>query len=281
MSRPPVLPGAPRPLLFAHRGYSALAPENSMAAFRLARDRGVPGVELDVHLTADGKLVVIHDHDTGRVAGGRAEDGSPIPPGPAAKGRGLKLESSPWSAIREADIGSWKGAGFASERPPLLAELLEELGGSVYWDIELKNELSADYGLEKALAELFAALPSSLGLEGRIIVSSFNPVSLARFGSFAPGIPTAIIWSGTGELPWYLRHGEGRWLGRADLLKPAKEKVRASSSFRWRRLEGYEVLPWTVDEAAEGDRLLGLRACGLISNDPLALSAEARASLKS
>ena len=60
----PFLPDAPRPLAFAHRGLSSLYPENTMAAYRAARDAGIPGIELDVHLTADKKLVVFHDDTT-------------------------------------------------------------------------------------------------------------------------------------------------------------------------------------------------------------------------
>lgn len=66
MSRMALFPEIARPLLFAHRGLSSIAPENTMAAFKLARDMGMPGIEFDVHLTKDGKLAVIHDHSTAR-----------------------------------------------------------------------------------------------------------------------------------------------------------------------------------------------------------------------
>lgn len=68
MKKTAILPGFPRPLVFAHRGLSSLYPENSMVAFRAARDAGVPGVELDIHLSRDRRLVVFHDDTTGRIA---------------------------------------------------------------------------------------------------------------------------------------------------------------------------------------------------------------------
>ncbi len=261
--RPPILPGEMRPLVFAHRGLSALAPENTMAAFRLARDMGMPGVELDVHLTADGKLAVIHDHFTGRTAG--AGD---LPPGPAAKGRGLEIERANFAELTSLDVGAWKGPRYAGERIIRLEELFEELGEELYFDVELKSRIKADYGLEAAVAKCIREARGGRGIAERCVACSFNPVSIARLKSLIPEVPTAILWCGESELPPYLRHGEGRWIGRADFLKPAKEKVRASSSFRWRRLEGYEFLPWTVDERDEAARLLALGSVGVVSNRP-------------
>lgn len=239
-----------------------------MAAFRLARELGIPGVELDVHRTADGKLAVFHDHFTGRIAGVSARGGAePIPPGPAAAGKGLELERSTWAELRALDIGSWKGSVYGGERMPLLAELLEELGDSFYWDIELKARVAADRGLEAAVA----AAIRDRGLVGRCLVSSFNPVSLARFKAIEPRVPTAIIWCADEAVPPYLRHGEGRWLGHVDALKPEYAKVNRISSFRWRRLGRYHVLPWTVDDAAAAGRMLAFGCEGVISNCPQTL----------
>jgi glycerophosphoryl diester phosphodiesterase len=252
VSRLQLFPGIARPLLFAHRGLSSIAPENTMAAFKMARDLGIPGVELDVHLTSDGKLAVIHDHSTARVSG--------VP---------LELERSSWKDLSALDIGSWKDGKWKGERLIELAELFEELGDSLYFDVELKSNLSSDYGLEAAVAAcLRDAFASKAGLTGRILVSSFNPMALARFKYLAPAIPTAIIWSGDADVPAYLRHGEGRWIGKVDVLKPDRKKVTRLSSFRWRKLERYPVLPWTVDASAESERLLSLGCEGVISNKP-------------
>ncbi len=253
MSRVPLFPGIARPLLFAHRGLSSIAPENTMAAFKLARKLGIPGVELDVHLTSDGKLAVIHDHTTARIAEGPA----------------LDIERSTWKEISSVDAGSWKGGEWKGERIMELGELFEEFGDAFYYDVEIKSRIASDYGLEKTLAAcLRDAFASAGSLSGRILVSSFNPMSLARFKYLSSALPTAIIWSGDPEVPAYLRHGEGRWIGKVDALKPDKAKVRRLSSFRWKNLGRYPILPWTVDEAPEAERLIGLGCEGVISNRP-------------
>jgi glycerophosphoryl diester phosphodiesterase len=252
MSRLALFPGIPRPLLFAHRGLSSIAPENTMAAFKLAREMGIPGVELDVHMTSDGKLAVIHDPTTARVSGSA-----------------LEVERSAWKDIASLDIGSWKEKQYKGERIIELRELFEEFGDSLYYDVELKSSIAGDFGLEATVAAcLRDAFESKGGLTGRIVVSSFNPMALARFKYLSPAIPTAIIWSSDADVPAYLRHGEGRWIGKVDALKPDRTKVRRLSSLRWRRLGHYPILPWTVDEAAEAARLLALGCEGVISNRP-------------
>jgi glycerophosphoryl diester phosphodiesterase len=252
MRRLALLPGLARPLVFAHRGLSSLAPENTMSAFKLARDMGVPGLELDVHLTSDGKLVVAHDHSTGRIAE-----------------TALDIERSTLKELQALDVGSWKGDRWKGERLITLAELFEEFGEGLYYDVELKSNIAADYGLEAAVAAcLRDAFASRGGLAGRILVSSFNPMSLARFKYLSPAIPTASIWSADVDVPPYLRHGEGRWIGKVDALKPDAAKVRRLSSIRWRRLGRYPILPWTVDDGAEATRLLALGCEGVISNKP-------------
>jgi glycerophosphoryl diester phosphodiesterase len=252
MSRLALLPDIARPLLFAHRGLSSIAPENTMAAFKLARDMDIPGIELDVHMTSDGKLAVIHDPNTARVAG------TP-----------LEVERSAWKDIASLDIGSWKGKKWKGERIIELRELFEEFGESMYYDVELKSSIAGDFGLEATVAAcLRDAFASKGSLAGRIVVSSFNPMALARFKYLSPAIPTAIIWSSDSGVPAYLRHGEGRWIGKVDALKPDRTKVRRLSSFRWRRFGRYPILPWTVDEPAEAARLLALGCEGVISNRP-------------
>src|SRR4051794_30509551 len=87
------------PVVVAHRGASGLAPENTLAAFRLAVELGSPGVECDVHLTADGRVIVIHDATVDRTTNGSGE-----------------VAAQPFEALRALDAGRWFEARFAGER---------------------------------------------------------------------------------------------------------------------------------------------------------------------
>lgn len=251
-------PDEPRPLVFAHRGLSSKYPENTMAAFRAARDLGVPGVELDVHLTRDGELAVIHDDTTARIAPGNPEP--------------LRIGSSDWKALSSMDAGSWKGPSFAGERIPRLRELFEELGDAVYYDIELKWGQFRSGGLEHAVLRAIR----DAGLDDRCAVSSFNPFSVARFGALAPEIPVALIWSDTEDVPRPLRRGGGRWIARPHYLKPHKAEARRLLQHRRTAghpgAAGHPIAAWTVDDPQEARDLVALGCDAIISNAPHGLS---------
>lgn len=214
-----------------------------MQAFRAARDVHVPGIEFDIHLTADGRLVVFHDDTTKRIGG--------------SENKYLVLENSSWDMLSRIDVGG--------ERMPLLEEIFSEFGTGLIYDIEIKSRTVGDRGLEKTLIELIDAF----GLRKNCMVSSFNPFALRRFKRLCPGIPTAIIWSRSKELYWFLRHGEGRWIAGTDALKPQSCIFGKGRSRNPKRMP---VLPWTVDDEAEAERVIAAGAAGLISNAPDRLS---------
>ncbi len=224
-----------------------------MASFKAAKALGTPGIELDIHLCASGELVVFHDDSTKRVA----------------PGTDFRIVEEQWATLKNVDIGSWKGPEWASERPILLEQLFEEFGTSFYYDIEIKAPKTADRGTEAALAQLLKKM--NLGAEN-IIVSSFNPIALKRFKNIEPSIPTAIIFHGGNEVPWYLRHGFGAVIGATDFLKPKHIQISAFSMFWGKTLGGRKVLPWTVDTAEAARRVLALGCEGVISNKPDALA---------
>jgi glycerophosphoryl diester phosphodiesterase len=237
--RIPLFPGIDRPLVFAHRGLSAAYPENTMKAFKAARDAGIPGIEFDIHLTADGKLAVFHDDTTKRIGGSDKEF--------------LVIEASTWDTLSAVDVGG--------ERMPLLDEVFAEFRTGLLYDIEIKSRTIDDKGLERLLADTI----DRFGLRGNCLVSSFNPFALRRFKRIRPGIPTAIIWSRSKELYWFLRRGEGRWIAGTDALKPQSVIFGGS---RPRAAGRIPVLPWVVDDDAEAARVLAAGASGIISNMP-------------
>jgi len=235
--------------LFAHRGLSAEAPENTMAAFQLAKNYGIPGIELDVHLSADNRLVIIHDFNSARV----------VP------GTNLDIQTSTWEQLKILDAGSWKDSKYRGVGIPLLSDLLETYGKDFYFDIEMKSPQRVPGMLEQSLARLLADM--HFGAD-RIMVSSFDPRMIGRFKAVCPGIPTAIIYSRAKDVPWYLRHGEGRWIGQADVLKP-RFNIPGPLGLAWgKRTGGRQVVPWTVDDPAVARRLLDIGCTGIISNKP-------------
>lgn len=249
MSRQVLLPEHPRPLLFAHRGCSSLAPENTMEAFHLAKDAGAPGLELDIHRCKSGQLVVIHDDSLLRTTG-----------------LNRPVEDCTWDELKGLDAGSWLDKSFSHCRLPLLQEVLEEFLPDLYIDIELKSRRSSADPLPEALAEMLESFGKRA--EGQVTVSSFNPLALRNFKKQGPQYPTAVIWCGDAELPSYLHHGEGRWLAGCDYLKPIHHKVSRAFSFMLGTLGGWPIVPWTVDSPDLGRDLLRKSCAGIITNRP-------------
>ena len=164
-------------LNIAHRGASEYAPENTFAAFDKALDMGVNHVELDVHFSRDGHIVVIHDDTLDRTT-----DGS----GPVA---GLTL-----SELRKLDAGSWFGAEYAGERIRSLAELFERYKGRLHFHIEIKARPALDTGARaEGLASRVADLVRAYGLTGDVTITSFWRPWLDEVREYAPELATGWL----------------------------------------------------------------------------------------
>ncbi|MDR1971648.1 MAG: glycerophosphodiester phosphodiesterase [Treponema sp.] len=262
--RLPLLPERPRPLIFAHRGCSSLAPENTMAAFKKAREIGAPGIELDVHVCGTGELVVAHDDNFQRTA----------PEGP--NGGGRPIEELRLSEIREIDVGIAFGrqsgiqespsSGYRGEHPPLLEQVLETFCPDMYIDIELKTRKTKGDSLPVLVADMLRHF-GDRALKS-VMVSSFNPFSILAFKKFCPTVPTAVIWANDRGVPPLLRHGFGRIIAHCDYLKPSYRQVNGFSRFRFQTLERRPLVPWTVDDPGLARSLLAAGCPGIISNRP-------------
>jgi glycerophosphoryl diester phosphodiesterase len=232
-----------QPLIIAHRGASAEAPENTLAAFRLAREQGADGVELDVMRCGSGEVVVFHDDDLARL--GKRE------------GEVRRLD---YAALREIDLGG-------GERIPLLDEVLELLGPLLV-NIELKTapdwrSRAADDGLAGVVASLIRRHHA----EARALVSSFDPLLLLRFRRVAPHALTGLLFGADQSRP--LREAWTAPLLRPSALHPDRLLVDALAVGRW-HARGYAVNVWTVDDPAELRCLSALGVDGLITNHPAA-----------
>ncbi len=283
MRRIPVLPDRSRPLLFAHRGCSSLAPENTMASFRKAKEFDLPGIELDIHLCASGELVVAHDDTFQRTAGDprNIEDltfeeirsidvGSffdcmrrvHTPPLGAFK-KGMYPESNTLpKTTYPAACGGDVDSQFKHERVLRLEEVLEEFCPGMYIDIELKTRKTSHDDLPEAAAKILKAFGARV-MEA-VTISSFNPFALRTFKKYVPEISTALIWSRDLEVPRILRHGQGRIIAGCDYLKPEHAQVKRANHF----IQHGPIIPWTIDDADLAKKMIGLGVEGIISNKP-------------
>ncbi|HEX9006388.1 MAG TPA: glycerophosphodiester phosphodiesterase family protein [Bacteroidota bacterium] len=161
-------------LVIAHRGSSGQAPENTMASFRLAAEAGADMIELDVRLTADGALAVIHDRRLERTTDGR---------GPVRRRTARSLAA--------LDAGGWFSRRFAGERVPLLEEVLEELPRSIGINIEVKTDGEPHWRSRMAPAVVEAVRRHGHGRT--LLVSSFNHPLLRRIRALDASVPTGAL----------------------------------------------------------------------------------------
>jgi glycerophosphoryl diester phosphodiesterase len=238
-----ILPQPPqRPLVFGHRGASALAPENTLAAFRLAEAQGADGIELDARLSRDGQVMVLHDGGVKRVTG--------------ADGVLAKLTRA---EIQRLDAGQHKGATFAGERIPALEEVFEACGDRIFYDLEMKNLTAPNNGLEARVL----ALVRRYHLEERVLITSFNPRAVAYFQRELPQAPAGLLliggWAGQVEESLARRSAAANLVGIFH--------AGYSPEFP-RRLKERRVLVWGVQTDADVRRAAELGASGVIADDP-------------
>jgi glycerophosphoryl diester phosphodiesterase len=217
-----------------------------MAAFARAVELGADGIELDVHLSADGVPVVIHDFTVDATT-----DGS----GP--------VSSLPLTQLKELDAGSSFDPAFAGEPIPTLAEVLETFGHRMFLNVELKTVSLGDNGLERTVvAELER---HGLDRDDRTLLSSFNPFSLRRAGRLAPHVRLGLLYAPNLALP--LRRAWLAPLAPHQARHPEHTMVDARY-VAWARRCGYQVNTWTVDDPGEMRRLVDLGVDGIITNVP-------------
>lgn len=224
-----------RPLVIAHRGASGLRPENTRSAFALAVEHGADMIEIDLHRTRDGAIVVMHDADLARL-GGRGEVGD-----------------ATLAQVRALDAG-------AGQSVPTLDEVLGEFGERIPFNLELKRGGAGEYpGLEGAvLAEV-----ERRGLLDRTLFSSFHDGVLERLRSRAPGARIGVLVAGRDRRSWLERAGAVD----AEAVHFSANLVD-SGVVETAHAEERAVLAFTVDAPKEMRRLLALGVEGLFTNYP-------------
>ncbi len=235
------------PLLIAHRGYRVRYPENTLTSFRAAVDAGVQMIELDVTLSKDRKVVVIHDDTLDRTT-----DGS---------GRVCDFSLA---QLRQLDAGSWFEPGFAGEQIPTLAEVLDMALPYVTVNIEIKPEAFELNAPADAIEKQVMELVWERSAQNAVLISSFEHRVLERI-SFFPDPPALGV----------LTENAG-----AEEMIPL---CRSISAFSWNpdcfclnRQEisrmhqaGCRVFPYTVNQRKEIEKFLEMGADGVFTDDPL------------
>lgn len=247
------------PFIFGHRGASAHAPENSMAAFALAAQQGAQGIELDVHLTADGQIVVMHDDTVDATTDGHGA----ISQMTLAQVRQLHLHAR----------GHKAHAGDATETVPLLSEVFDRfIPGPLVVNVELKPSKTTD------LAQAVAQLVMQHHAAGQVLLSSFDRFTLAYLQQHHATLRRALLYPASSfeGVMVGMRHSLG-WITGAhalgcEAIHPYWRLATPAVIERAHLLE-LDVNAWTVDDERTIRHLAQLDVDGIITNDPARASA--------
>ena len=248
------------PLIIAHRGASALAPENTLAAFRKAIEDGAEGIEFDVRLSKDGTVVVFHDSDFKRIAG-----------------RDEKIIDLSFEELQKIDIGSWfnrvfprlENEQFSNETIPTLQDvlnLLKDFRGLIYIELKCKEREV------ESLAEAVCRAISASHLLPNIIVKSFRLQVIPEIRRLCPDVTTAALFAP--KIMTMLRKEK-------HLLKIAQEFRADQISLHYTLVsrkfmknaerKNLPVTVWTVDNPRFVKRAIDLGIKAVITNDPAIL----------
>ena len=228
--------------VWAHRGASAYAPENTLEAFLLAAEHGADGVELDVQLTKDGEMVVVHDEEIDRVS-----DGSGF--------------------VKDYTLAELKALNFNKTHPeyqnvkiPTLREVYEALKPTgMTINVELKTGIFWYKGLEKKVLEL----TKEMEMEDRVIYSSFNHYSIQQMKKIVPEAETAYLYSDV-----ILNVAEYAKNTKVDGLHPAVYHVKMADFLKEYLGSNLNVRVWTVNEKADMKWLIDAGVTAIITNYP-------------
>ncbi len=232
----------------AHRGASYAAPENTLAAVELAWKVGADAVEVDVYLSADGRVMVIHDATTRRTTG-----------------VDMKVEATDSAVLRSLDAGKFKGAEFAGQKIPFLEEVIATVPEGRRLYVELKSD--------KRLVPVLEKMLDGNARRRQIVFISFNLEAISACKERMADIPA-----------YWLAGGEKDKITQAyipidpAMIQTAKEKKLDGLDLHFAvvtaelaeaiRSAGLELAAWTVNKPAEAKRLIELGAVSITTDRP-------------
>ncbi|MDR1791547.1 MAG: glycerophosphodiester phosphodiesterase [Propionibacteriaceae bacterium] len=239
--------------LWAHRGANRKAPENTLAAFQLAVEAGVDGVEFDVQLSNDGHPVVIHDEKLDRTTDGTGW-----------------VAVYPLESLQELDCGD-------GQHIPTLDEVLELLAPTeVRLNVELKNSVVPYPGLEAKVVSALARhglLTRAASVEPRVVLSSFDLESVRRLARMRLAAEVAALY----EYPIFFPFRRTRNLG-ATAIHPHAVAVRSARYVERAHAAGLKVRVWTVDDPTRQAELAAWGVDGIFTNSVPSSSTKGRGS---
>ena len=239
-----MLESLPRPVIFAHRGACAHAPENTLAAFELALTQQADAIELDVKLSSDGYVVVHHDPTLDRTTDG--------------KGR---LKEKTLAELQKLDAGSFFSEKFNGEKIPTLEEVFEAVGKRTFINIELTNYKTP----RDQLVETVCMLVKKHKMQKRVIFSSFLASNLSKARSYLPEVPRGFL-ALNGFLGSWAR-SFGFVFGKYQALHPFVKDTTQQEVLRVHRLNR-RIHVWTVNDERDMRRLFGWGVDGIFTDDP-------------
>ena len=237
----PMLLESQPPMIIAHRGASHEAPENTLASVNLAWEKDADAVEIDVHLSKDNRIMVIHDKDTRRTAGVN-----------------LVIKESLSSDLRELEVGSFKDPKYAGEKIPFLEEVIETIPDGKTLVIEIKSDVT----ILPFLAEKINASPK----KNQLVVIGFDFDLMAEMKKMLP------------EVPAYWLHYSLTGGYKTKHIKMGKDAGLEGLNFRFKGISekfvaavhdaGMEMYAWTVDDPDEARKLAEIGIDGITTNRP-------------
>ena len=229
--------------VLGHRGASFYAPENTIPAFSLALEQGADGVELDVHLSKDGELVVIHDERIDRTTNGTGF-----------------VKDYTLAELKGFEAANGK-EGFDGVAIPTLAEVFELFkDNDKLVNVEIKTDIF-DY---PGICEKLLALEDSAGMNGRIIYSSFNHYTVREMKALRPSSKVGLLYMCGFVSPWDYAKALGAECLHPHFITMCRTPGMAEECARL----GIETNVWTVDESARMEQLIALGATSIITNKP-------------
>lgn len=254
-----------RVLVFAHRGFGNLAPDNSLVAAQLAMQNEMDGVDVDGQLSADNELVIFHDLSVDRLTTGTG-----------------KVDSKTIAELLQLDLATKYGKGFENAPVATFDDFVRGITPNGILMVELKVPSSKDTGIEKRAAEIIRKYDAY----ENIYLSSFNPLVLYRLKKIDSRIRTVFISMDTNwnpeliaeikkedlvNLPWFLRNETTRRAIR-NIVKP--DALSVNNEVNEKTIDtlikkGYPIFLWTIDDETRLEWALDKKPYGIISDEPI------------